>query len=152
MLPRDCLCGYPKRPPVDFPRRSVGRPTKTFQYFHRAAAWYDAAAACPTTLRMSIYARSLLRKSFTQARIDLRNLRNVTQKKEKYTQQYALPARGGTYPPLLVGCVTDFICVSLRKFQNFCVLFQNFCVYCVFCVLICNCVYTEFLRKHSFIA
>jgi len=57
MLPRDCLCGYPKRPPVDFPRRSVGRPTKTFQYFHRAAAWYDAAAqaACPTTLRMSIY-------------------------------------------------------------------------------------------------
>jgi len=84
MLPRDCLCGYPKRPPVDFPRRSVGRPTKTFQYFHRAAAWYDAAAACPTTvtLRMSIYARSLLRKSFTQARIDLRNLRNVTQKKE----------------------------------------------------------------------
>ena len=44
MLPRDCLCGYPKRPPVDFPRRSVGRPTKTFQYFHRAAARYDAAA------------------------------------------------------------------------------------------------------------
>ena len=118
MLPRDCLCGYPKRPPVDFPRRSVGRPTKTFQYFHRAAARYDAAAqpeaACPTTLRMSIYARSLLRKSFTQARIDLRNLRNFTQKKEKYTQQYALLGNRGHAPPSRVGVIRKYTQLYLR--------------------------------------
>ena len=45
MLQRDYLCasGYSKRPLVDFSWCSVGRPTKTFQHFHRAAAWYDAA-------------------------------------------------------------------------------------------------------------
>ena len=103
--------GYSKRPLVDFSWCSVGRPTKTFQHFHRAAAWYDAAQQ----LRMSIYARSLLRKSFTQARIDLRNLRSFTQKKEKFTQQYALLAKGGPDPPWRVGVIRNYICVSLRK-------------------------------------
>ncbi len=53
MRQRDYLCAsrYSKRPPVDLPWRSVEQLSKTFQHFHHAAAWYDAA--CPTTLRMA---------------------------------------------------------------------------------------------------
>jgi len=145
MLQRDYLCasGYSQRPLVDFSWCSVGRPTKTFQHFHRAAAWYDAAQRhCVWAFTQGhCYANHLRKRVLTYAiyamlRKKKRNIRNNTR----------YPGGGvRTPPPQLESYAIIFAyhCVNDRIFAY--IAYSAY--WYVIAYTLNSCVNTVFLRK-----